>query len=45
VLGRGRVQEQRSIPHKQESSSGVLAQEERLGRLELTLVVSKDSQY
>jgi len=52
VLGRGLLQRQRSVPHQQGWSSGEWALEERarrlgdeLGRLELTSVVSKDSQY
>jgi len=52
VFGRGLLQRQRSVPHQQGWSSGEWALEERagrlgdeLGRLELTSVVSKDSQY
>jgi len=52
VAGRGLLQRQRSVPHQQVWSSGEWAREERagrlgdeLGRLELTSVVSKDSQY
>jgi len=45
VLGCGLLQGQRSDLHWQGPVTGVLAQEEWLGRSESTSVVSRESQY